>query len=270
MTAPADVATALAALPGWIDSEMVEVIDLTHVLDDKTPPIRLPPPKVSPPRFTLRELSRYDARGEHEYWNAFETGEHVGTHFDAPVHWHTGRELEDVSAVPAQRLIAPASVLDVSDACAGDPDHLVTVDDVQDFERVHGGLPEGGWLLIRTGWDRRYGDERSFLGLDEEDRPHWPGVTVECARWLADEAPVIGLGIDCIGTDAASSHEFDPPHPAHHFLHGAGKYGMSLLANLHRLPAVGAVVIAAPLRIGGGSGSPMRALALVARGERLT
>jgi kynurenine formamidase len=256
---------ALGALLAEIRTGAIEIVDLTHVLDEDTPPIRLPPPKVSPPRFALRELSRYDERGEHEYWNAFETGEHVGTHFDAPIHWHTGRELEDVASIDPRRLLGPAMVLDVSAACERDPDHLVTVAHVERFQARHGALPRGGWLLIRTGWDLRYGDERAYLGLDADERPHWPGVSVECARWLAHETPIVGLGIDCIGTDAAISHAFTPPHPAHHYLHGAGKYGMSLLANLHHLPPTGALVLAAPLRIGGGSGSPMRALAFVPR-----
>ena len=151
MSVHEEVAKGLAALPAWVASEAIEIVDLTHVLDEHTPPIRLPPPKVSPPRFTLRELSRYDERGEHEYWNAFETGEHVGTHFDAPIHWHTVSELEDVSAVSPRRLIAPAAVMDVSAACAEDPDHLVTVADVEAFESEYGALPDGGWLMIRTG-----------------------------------------------------------------------------------------------------------------------
>jgi len=89
-------AQVLSQLTAALGERAVELVDLTHVLDEHTPPIRLPPPKASPPRFALRELSRYDERGEHEYWNAFETGEHVGTHFDAPIHWHTGRDREDV------------------------------------------------------------------------------------------------------------------------------------------------------------------------------
>ncbi len=259
-------ADVVAALTGALGSGDLEIVDLTHVLDEQTPPIRLTPPKVSPPRFKLRELSRYDERGEHEYWNAFETGEHLGTHFDAPIHWHTGRDREHVAEIEPDRLIGPACVLDVSAACAADPDHLVTLDDVRAFEREHGPLPAGGWLLIRTGWDLRYGDESAFLGLDDDGNAHWPGLDVACARWLAEETQLLGVGVDCIGTDASSSRAFDPPHPAHHYLHGAGKFGMSLLANLHRLPATGAVVLAAPLRIGGGSGSPMRALAFVPRG----
>jgi kynurenine formamidase len=263
MTGPDPANRALEGLLTKIGTGEIEIVDLTHVLDEHTPPIRLPAPKASPPRFTLRELSRYDERGEHEYWNAFETGEHVGTHFDAPIHWHTGKDLEDVSQIPPVRLIGLAAVLDVSEACERDADHLVTLEDVERWQRTYGPLPDRGWLLLRTGWDRRYGDEAAFLGLDDEGRPHWPGLTVECARWLAEETSLIGLGIDCIGTDAAISHGFEPPHPAHHYLHGAGKYGMSLLANLHRLPPTGAIVLAAPLRIGGGSGSPMRALGFV-------
>jgi len=255
----------LAPFLAALQTRDVEIVDLTHVLDEQTPPIRLPPPKVSPPRFTLRELSRYDERGEHEYWNAFETGEHVGTHFDAPIHWHTGRELENVAEISPGRLIGPAVVLDVSEACSLNPDYLVTLDDIQELERRHGPLPANGWLLIRTGWDLRYGDENAFLGLDLDGRPHWPGLSTESAEWLAKSTRILGVGVDCIGTDAAISHAFTPPHPAHHYLHGAGKYGMSLLANLHRLPTVGALVLAAPLRIGGGSGSPMRALAFVPR-----
>ncbi len=255
----------LADLIEAIDGGSIEVVDLTHVLDDRTPPIRLPPPKASPPRFALRELSRYDERGEHEYWNAFETGEHVGTHFDAPIHWHTGRNLEDVSQIPPDKLIGPAVVMDVSEACDADPDHIIELDDVTAWEAANGSLPDRGWLLIRTGRDAAYGDEAAYLGLDQDGKPHWPGLSVECSRRLAEETTLLGIGIDCIGTDAAISHGFEPPHPAHHYLHGAGKYGMSLLTNLDRLPTTGAVVLAAPLRIGGGSGSPMRALAFVPR-----
>jgi kynurenine formamidase len=264
MTVNGSMPTSSSAFLADVRSGALEIVDLTHVLDEHTPPIRLPPPKVSPPRFALRELSRYDERGEHEYWNAFETGEHVGTHFDAPIHWHTGRELEDVASIAPERLLGPAVVLDVSAACERDPDYLISREDVLAFETEHGPLPDRGWLLIRTGWDLRYGDESAYLGLDDSGRPHWPGLTVECARWLAHDTTIVGLGIDCIGTDAAISHAFEPAHPAHHYLHGAGKYGMSLLANLHRLPPTGALVLPAPLRIGGGSGSPMRVLAFVA------
>jgi kynurenine formamidase len=257
--------SVLSDLAAGLGRGAVGVVDLSHPLSEDTPAIQLPPPKVSPPPFRIEELSRYDERGEHEYWNTLQLPEHIGTHFDAPIHWFTGRELADVGAVAPETLIRPAAVLDCSAKCAADSDYLVTVEDLAAFEAEYGPLPDGGWLLIRTGWDERAGDAVRFLNKDDEGRPHWPGLSVEAARFLAQESGVIGVGIDTIGTDAGISHGFDPPHPGHHYIHGAGKYGMSSLANLDRLPPVGALVITAPLRIAGGSGSPLRPLALVTR-----
>jgi kynurenine formamidase len=125
-------------------------------------------------------------------------------------------------------------------------------------------LPEGGWLLLRTGWDARSGDQAAFLNANETG-PHTPGISVEAAKWLAEEAPVIGIGVETVGTDAGMAHSFDPPFPCHSFVLGANKYGLTQLQNLRRLPPTGAVVIAGPLPIVGGSGSPTRVLALVER-----
>jgi kynurenine formamidase len=257
--------SALVGLQDAIGVGEVEIIDLSHPLSEQTPAIELPPPKVSPPPFRRQELSRYDERGEHEFWNTLQMPEHIGTHFDAPIHWHTGRELADTSSIGVSSLIAPAAVLDCEEACAADPDYLLTVEDIEAFEAEHGRLPVGGWLLVRTGWDRRAGDKARFLNKDAEGRPHWPGLSIEGARLLAHDRDIIGVGFDTIGTDAGISSGFDPPHPAHHYLHGAGKFGMSSLANLDLLPPTGAVVMTAPLKIVGGSASPLRPLALVPR-----
>lgn len=240
----------------------VEVVDLTQPLTEDTPVIRLPDPFVDTPGFTLHELSRYDDRGPAWYWNAFEAGEHVGTHLDAPNHWASGKDRDDVASIPLTRLIGPAAVIDRSADVATDPDFLLTVEHVRDWEREHGPLPEGGWLLYRTGWDARAHDQEAFLNADASG-PHTPGIAPECARWLAEETPIVGIGVETVGTDAGAAHSFDPPFPCHHYMLGAGKYGLTQLANLARLPATGAVVIAAPLKITGGSGSPVRALALV-------
>jgi len=242
----------------------VEVIDLTAPLSEKTPIIQLPPPFANTRRFELTEISHYDERGPAWYWNDISTGEHVGTHFDAPIHWVTGRAGEDVSQVPVSRLIAPAAVIDKSRESAQNPDFLLEIADIKAFEREHGKLPEGGWLLYRTGWDERAGDQRSFLNANETG-PHTPGISVECARWLASEAPLIGVGVETVGTDAGTAHSFDPAFPCHSFLLGSGKYGLTQLANLARLPPQGAVVIAGPLPIVHGSGSPARVIALVER-----
>jgi kynurenine formamidase len=155
-------------------------------------------------------------------------------------------------------------VIDVSERVAADPDFLLELDHVREWEAANGPLPAGGWLLLRTGWDARSADQEAFLNADETG-PHTPGVSVEAARWLADEAPVIGIGVETVGTDAGRAHSFDPPFPCHSFVLGAGKYGLTQLQNLRRLPPTGAVVIAAPLPIVGGSGSPTRVLALVER-----
>jgi kynurenine formamidase len=255
---------ALEALVAALADGSVDVVDLSHPLSERTPVIALPEPFVNTPGFRRRELSRYDERGPAWYWNAFDAGEHVGTHFDAPVHWITGRGGDDVASVPAQRLIGPAVVLDRMTEAERDHDYLLTVDDVRAHEDEHGPLPERGWLLLRTGWSARHHDGEAFLNADEAG-PHWPGPSPELARWLAGETTLLGFGTEHVGIDAGIAHSFDPIYPAHHWLLGAGKYGLASLGNLDALPPTGAVVVAAPLRIEGGSGSPVRVLALVPR-----
>ncbi len=134
----------------------------------------------------------------------------------------------------------------------------------EEWQRQHGPLPAGGWLLFRTGWDSRANDQNAFLNANETG-PHTPGVSVELARWLGEQAPVIGFGVETVGTDAGTAHSFQPAFPCHQFLLGARKYGLTQLANLSRLPPTGSVLVAAPLPIVGGSGSPARVLAFVPR-----
>jgi kynurenine formamidase len=256
--------TVLSSLLAAIAGGAVEVVDLTAPLSERTPVIQLPPPFANTAGFSLREISRYDDRGPAWYWNDISTGEHVGTHFDAPVHWITGRQGLDVAQVPPAQLIGPAVVVDRSADCARDPDFLLEVSHLEDWQREHGPLPQGGWLLYRTGWEARAHDQRAFLNADETG-PHTPGVSVACARWLAEESPIVGIGVETVGTDAGAAHGFDPPFPCHAAMLGAGKYGLTQLANLARLPPTGAVLLVAPLPIVGGSGSPARVLALVQR-----
>jgi kynurenine formamidase len=256
--------SVLSALSDALASATVEVIDLTAPLSSSTPVIKLPPPFNNTVSFALQEISRYDDRGPAWYWNDITTGEHTGTHFDAPCHWVTGRDGEDVSQVAPGRLIAPAVVLDFSAQAAADPDFLLEVEHVKDWEATHGPLPEGGWLLFRTGWDERSDDQQRFLNANETG-PHTPGLSVECSRWLAEESPVMGIGVETVGTDAGRAHSFDPPFPCHSAMLGAGKYGLTQLQNLAQLPPTGVVLIVTPLPITGGSGSPCRALALVDR-----
>lgn len=252
--------TLLADLVQAIDRGTVEVVDLTAPLSAKTPILTLPEPLGQTVPFGLTEISRYDERGPFCYWNNFTTGEHTGTHFDAPVHWITGRDGDDVSQVPVRRLVAQAAVLDVSAQAAADPDFLLEVEQIRAWEQEHGPLPAGGWLLLRTGWDARATDPVAYA-----NEGHTPGVSVACAAWLAEQAPIIGIGVETVGTDAGAAGSFDPPFPCHAMLLGHDKYGLTQLQNLALLPPTGAVVVTGPLPIVGGSGSPTRVLALVER-----
>jgi kynurenine formamidase len=247
-----------------LTSGSIEVVDLTAPLHHDTPILQLPDPFGQTEPFQLHEISRYDDRGPAWYWNNFTTGEHTGTHFDAPIHWVTGQDGDDVSQVPPARLVGPAVVVDRVEQATADPDHLLEVDDLLAWQDEHGPLPAGGWLLYRTGWDARGEDPEAFANADESG-PHTPGMSVDCARYLAEETDLLGIGVETVGTDAGAAHGFDPPFPCHAFLLGAGKYGLTQLQQVGRLPTTGAVVIAAPLPIVGGSGSPARVLALVER-----
>jgi kynurenine formamidase len=248
----------LTDLVAALASGEVRVVDLTQPLSERTPVLQLPEPLANTPGLSRREISRYDERGPAWAWDVLEVGEHVGTHFDAPVHWITGRDGEDVASVPAARLVGPAVVIDKSAEAAEDPDYLLTVDDVRAFEAERGVLPDGAWLLLRTGWDARAHDQAEFLNGGRT-----PGPDADCARFLAHERPIAGFGVETVGTDAGAAHGFDPLFPVHHFLLGAGKYGITQLANLAELPPTGALIVVAPLKLVNGTGSPSRVLALV-------
>src|SRR5215470_6039856 len=252
--------TLLSDLVSAIGAGSIEVYDLTAPLSATTPILGLPEQFGQTWPFGLTEISRYDDRGPAWYWNNITTGEHTGTHFDAPIHWVTGSDKLDVAQVPVRQLLAPAAVLDVTAEAGADPNFLLEVDHIRAWEQTHGGLPAGGWLLIRTGWDARSGDQEAFLNGGAT-----PGVSIACAQWLAEEAPIQGVGVETVGTDAGAAHSFDPPFPCHSYLLGADKFGLTQLQNLRYLPPTGAVVVAAPLPIVAGSGSPARVLALVER-----
>ena len=255
------VIPVLSALTAGVNSGEVRMIDLTQPLSPETPALELPPEFGQCAGFSQREVSRYDARGVAWYWNEFTMNEHTGTHFDAPVHWITGRDLPDntVDKLPLERLIAPAVVLDFSDEAAADPDFLLEPDHIAAWEAKHGPIPAGAWVLFRTDWSKRSGEVYTNRA---EDGAHTPGPSPAAVAALV-ERDVLGFGVETIGTDAGQAHLLDPPYPAHALFHGAGKYGLQCLTNLDRLPATGAVVIAAPLKIVGGSGSPLRVLAMV-------
>lgn len=256
-------------MPGTIDALVealaggqVEVVDLTQPLSESTPVIYLPPPFANTPGLKAHQISNYDDAGPAWSWRWLEIGEHVGTHFDAPIHWISGKDGDDLASVPVANLVGPAVVIDRVAETEADPDYLLTVADVQAFEAEHGPLPERGWLFLRTGWDTRADDAEAFLNAGS-GMPRTPGIDAECAQYIAEQTPIVGVGVETVGIDAGAAGGFDPAFPVHYYLLGANKYGVTQLANLGRLPATGAVVIVSPMKLVGGTGSPVRVLALV-------
>ncbi len=254
----------LAELIQELNAGRLRVVDLTQPLSSETPLLPLPPQWNNTPPFKMWELSRYDERGPAWYWNAFETGEHTGTHFDAPAHWVSGKDLPDntVDRIAVKRFIGPACVIDVTADAEKDADFLLTSDRIRQWEAKHGLIPAQAWVLLRTGWSKRT-DPKDYINI-RGGSPHTPGWAKECSAFLAHERDVLGVGVETVGTDAGGAATFDPPFSNHFIMHGSGKFGLAGLCNLDQLPPTGAVVVAAPLKIVKGSGSPVRAIAITA------
>ncbi len=239
----------------------VRVVDLTQTLTPEFPAITLPPEFGAAAPLTQATISRSDERGPQWYWNNFTCSEHTGTHFDAPIHWVTGKDLPDnsVDTIAPEHFIAPAVVIDCSQEAAADPDFLLTADFIGAWELRHGRIAPGQWVLMRTDWSKR--PREQYVNLRQHGA-HTPGPDPEAVRLLIARG-ALGFGTETIGTDAGQAHLFQPPLPAHTLMHGSGRYGLQCLTNLDLLPPKGAIVIAAPLKLLKGSGSPLRVLALV-------
>lgn len=237
------------------------VVDLTRPLGEDTPVIGLPPEFAQSPGFSREQISKYDEQGPGWYWNTIHVGEHTGTHFDAPAHWITGKDLPEnaLDTIPARKMFAPVCVIDTSNESAVDHDFLLTPEFIESWEQTHGRIAAGSWVLMRTDWSKR-SDTEAFLNI-KEDGAHSPGPSVECIRLLI-ERDVLGFGTETVGTDAGQAHLFEPMFPCHHLIHGAGKFGLASLCNLDQLPATGAMLITAPMKIVDGSGSPVRVFAI--------
>ncbi|KAA0976278.1 cyclase family protein [Paeniglutamicibacter gangotriensis] len=252
----------LAEVLSSLASGSVEVIDLTAPLSADTPTLVLPEPFSNLIDFSIEEVSAYNEPGPYWKHHNIKTGEHIGTHIDAPIHWISGREGKDVSQLDPSRLVGPAVVLDFCAQAEADPDFLIEVEHLVAWQETHGAFPANAWLLFRTGWNQYDHDEQAFLNLDENGS-HTPGFTAECARWIAEELDISGIGVETVGIDAGNAAALEPPFPMHYFLLGADKYGITSLKNLAKLPAHGAMIVVAPLPIVGGTGAPARVLALL-------
>ena len=260
-----DGAGLLGALVTGLQSGDVEVVDLTHTLSPDFPVIVLPPEFGQCQPFRIEEVSRYDGRGPGWYWNNISMSEHAGTHFDAPAHWISGRNLPraTVDELPFEKLIGPATILDFSAESARDEDFLLTRAHLDAWEAANGPVDAGSWVLFRTGWSKHLGTAK-YLNL-REDGAHSPGPDASAMEFLVKERDIIGFGTETVGTDWGQGNHLSPPYPAHFILHGNGRYGLQCLTGLDRLPVRGAVLFAAPLKIRNGSGSPLRAFAFVPR-----
>ena len=194
--------------------------------------------------------------------NNFSTAEHGGTHIDAPVHFSRGANAVD--QIPLENLIGPAVVVDVTGQSSKDADYLVTIDDLENFETAHGQIPDGAILLIRTGFSSRWPDAARYLGTAERGEAavpklHFPGVDPEAATWLKDKRKIHALGIDTASIDRGQSTTYE----THRILYAANIPGLENLDALDKLPPVGATIIALPMKIKGGSGAPLRAIAIL-------
>ena len=254
---------SLHALVADLAAGRITVVDLTQPLGPDTPVIGLPPMFAASPGVSIDVISKYDDKGPAWYWNTIRMGEHTGTHFDAPVHWISGRDLPNntTDTIPAGRFVGSR----VRDRHHGGGGRQRRLSPRRGRPRAMGGRarPHPARRVGPAENGMEPADGAAFFNV-REDGPHGPGFDQATSKLLAVERDVLGVGVETIGTDAGQAGRFDPPFPNHNIMHGHGKFGLASLCNLDRLPPTGAVVIAAPLKLVGGSGSPVRAIALVA------
>jgi len=235
-----------------------EIVDLTHDFGEET--IYWPTDEEG---FVFEKLSAgLTEQGYYYAANRFRTAEHGGTHLDAPLHFAAGgAAVDDISL---ERLVGPAVVVDVAASAAANADYEVTRGDFTAWESRNGRLPEGSIVLLRTGFGSRWGDRASYLGTDRSGPDaipelHFPGLHPDAARWLVEERSIGAIGLDTPSIDTGQSKLFE----SHRILFERGIPAFENLANLESLPARGFHVVALPMKIRGGSGAPLRAIAIV-------
>lgn len=249
---------ASSARAQTIDLARSRIVDLTHPFNART--LYWP---TSPSTFRLDTLSFGMTPGGFFYSAyTFSSPEHGGTHLDAPVHFSRSGLTAD--RIPLEQLIATAVVIDVTEKAARDADYRLSAEDVRQFEGRYGRIPAGSIVLLRTGWSRRWGDRKAYFGDDtpgDASKLHFPSYGPDAARLLVQERRVAALGADVASIDYGPSTDF----AVHQVAAAANVPGLENLTNLEELPVTGALVIALPVKIEGGSGGPVRVVALVPR-----
>lgn len=236
-----------------------DLVDLSHTYDEHT--IFWPTAEG----FRLEKVADGETPGGYYYAaNNFFTAEHGGTHLDAPIHF--ARDAQTVDEIPLDRFFGQAAIVDVTGRADADADYRITVDDIRQAEQGDGAIPANAILLLRTGFSRRWRDAARYLGTAERGaqavpKLHFPGLHPDAARWLLANRPLKAIGIDTASIDYGQSATFD----THRVLYADNLPAFENLTNLDRLPARGARVIALPMKIGGGSGAPLRAVAILPR-----
>ena len=238
------------------DPASLRAVDLSHSFDERT--LYWP---TAPSRFSLEQLASGVTEGGWFYAaNRFAAPEHGGTHLDAPLHFAQGRW--SVDEIPVARLVAAAVVIDVAKEAAEAPEYALTLDRVRAFEARHGAIAAESVVLLHTGWDRFWPAAAAYLGDDtpgDASKLRFPSFGTEAARFLVEKRGVAGLGVDTASIDVGSSSDF----PVHRIAATRDVYGLENLTSLGALPPVGATLVALPMKIGGGTGAPVRAVALI-------
>ncbi|XP_054713035.1 isatin hydrolase-like [Uloborus diversus] len=230
----------------------IEMVDLTYTFNNDT--LHWPEEK----KFEIKV--KINGTTDGGYWlqmEEYNTGIHVGTHMDAPCHFARGRWTVD--EIPLDHLIAPAAVIDITRKAEQNRDYLVTIKDLEEWERRTQHSLDGTIIVLKSGWGSRWGNKEAFTGTPNNDvsKLHFPGMSQEAAKWLVDNRSIFGLGTEALSLDHGPSRDF----MAHRNLLGANIFGLENMANVKDLPMIGAMLYVMPMKIGRASGAPVRIIA---------
>ena len=227
------------------------VIDLTHSINGHVPTYELSEKSI----YQVKTSATFEK--DHYFARNISLPEHYGTHIDAPAHFARGSWTVD--QIPAERLVVPLVIIDVHQPATANPDYQLSVDDIATWEQKHGQVPMGAVVMARTGWDDRWNSEKSYRNADAKGVMHFPGFSLDAAKFLVEGRNVAGLGIDTLSIDYGPSKDFE----VHQYTLAHGLYHLENVASLAQTPESGATVVVGPAKLEGGSGGPVRILALV-------